>query len=136
MAPIDTGVERMPGRGLDDLAAREERALAVDIFTQPGEQRGEIAFGDTGQDRRIGTLRRVEELRRTHPRAYEPWTDDEDARLRDLVTAGAHLNDIAATLERQRTAIRSRMDKLGLEDRVQAALLAVREGLAPLSDGE
>ena len=58
--------------------------------------------------------RRLAELRQKHPRAYEPWSDEEDARLTQLVAAGTDVKDIATELERQRTAIASRIEKLRL----------------------
>ena len=64
----------------------------------------------------------LEEARRTHPRAYEKWTDEEDERLRqawderdasgDTITA--RVKAIAADFGRQPSAIRSRLKKLGL----------------------
>ena len=56
--------------------------------------------------------RRLAELREKHPRAYQPWNDEEDARLLQLVAEGADVKDIATALERQRTAITSRIEKL------------------------
>jgi hypothetical protein len=57
---------------------------------------------------------RVAEARKLHPRAYEPWTDDEDARLRDLVAGGASLDDLSRALERQANAVRIRAERLGV----------------------
>ena len=54
----------------------------------------------------------LEERRRVHARAYERWEAEEDARLIRLVLDGHDITDIAATLQRQPSAIRSRIDKL------------------------
>ena len=54
------------------------------------------------------------EIRQDHPRAYEPWKADEDEKLRQLFHAGATVKEIAATLQRQRGAISSRLAKLNL----------------------
>jgi hypothetical protein len=69
------------------------------------------ADGDD-RDPKADYARRLAELREKHPRAYEPWTDDEDAELTQLVATGGEVKDIAAKLQRQQTAIRSRIEKL------------------------
>jgi hypothetical protein len=56
----------------------------------------------------------VAEARRMHPRAYEPWTDGEDARLRALADEGTPLDAISRTLERQPNAVRIRAERLGV----------------------
>jgi len=53
-------------------------------------------------------------VRKEHPRAYEKWTEEEDARLRSMFGAGKDAAEMAAVLQRQRGAIRSRLRKLGL----------------------
>ncbi len=54
------------------------------------------------------------EVRRTHPRAWERWSDEEDAHVVQLAGAGKGIDDIAAALGRQPRAIELRMVKLGL----------------------
>lgn len=53
----------------------------------------------------------LENIRRTHARAYAPWTAEDDEKLRRL----AHLSvsELAAIFGRKRGAIRSRLQKLG-----------------------
>ncbi len=53
-------------------------------------------------------------IRQAHPRAFERWSDDEDARVVQLAASGKDADDIAAALERQPRAIELRMVKLGL----------------------
>ena len=48
-------------------------------------------------------------------RAYEPWTSEEDQVLRFLFRSGAGLAQIAAALQRDRGAIRSRLKHLEVE---------------------
>ena len=57
--------------------------------------------------------RRLSEIRRSHPRAYEKWNPEEDARLAELFGAGADLQEITLELQRQKGAIISRLRKLG-----------------------
>lgn len=49
-----------------------------------------------------------------HPRAYAPWSESEDAELRSLHDAGKSTSEIAVQFQRQPSAIRSRLTKLGL----------------------
>jgi predicted Rossmann fold nucleotide-binding protein DprA/Smf involved in DNA uptake len=53
------------------------------------------------------------DIRRVHPRAYEKWTDEEEARLAKLRNAGKSKQEIARDLHRQPGAISSRLRKLG-----------------------
>lgn len=53
------------------------------------------------------------DIRRVHPRAYEKWTDEEEARLAKLRNAGKSMQEIARELQRQPGAISSRLRKLG-----------------------
>jgi hypothetical protein len=57
---------------------------------------------------------RLEAIRRDNPRAYEKWTDEEDAQLRQLFMAQTPQKEIARVLQRQPSAIRSRLVKLNL----------------------
>jgi hypothetical protein len=52
-----------------------------------------------------------------HPRAYAPWSESEDSELRSLFSAGISTAEISAKLQRQPSAIRSRLAKLGLIDK-------------------
>lgn len=51
----------------------------------------------------------VNAARRTHARAYEPWTTEEDERAHALVDAGAPIEDIALRLQRPPGAVRARL---------------------------
>ncbi|MXX92330.1 MAG: hypothetical protein F4Y63_02605 [Chloroflexi bacterium] len=57
---------------------------------------------------------RLAEIRNRHPRAYEKWTNDEEAELDRLFTADPNIERIAERLQRQPSAIRSRLRTLGL----------------------
>jgi ATP-dependent DNA helicase RecQ len=54
------------------------------------------------------------EVRKTHPRAWERWSDEEDAHVIQLAASGKGVDDVAAELGRQPRAIELRMVKLGL----------------------
>ncbi|MEL6866369.1 MAG: DUF3276 family protein [Bacteroidota bacterium] len=56
----------------------------------------------------------VAEARQTYSRAYETWSKEEDLKLEVLLGDDVPVAEIAAILERQPGAIRSRIRKLGL----------------------
>jgi ATP-dependent DNA helicase RecQ len=62
------------------------------------------------------------EVRKSHPRAWERWSDDEDAHVTKLAGAGSGVDEIAADLGRQPHAVRLRMEKLGLIEPEPAAI--------------
>lgn len=55
-----------------------------------------------------------EEIRQEHPKAYLPWNELQDEKLRQLFTEGSPVADLAVTLQRTKGAIRSRLTKLEL----------------------
>ena len=75
----------------------------------------------------------IDEVRQTHPRAYEKWTPEEDRRLLELFEAGCSIDDIAADLGRQPGAIESRLNRAGRTQNIghthAETLDLLREGL-------
>ncbi|MEK7108360.1 MAG: hypothetical protein AAB898_01685, partial [Patescibacteria group bacterium] len=61
-----------------------------------------------------GTGFSLDRVRRKHPNAYRPWSEEEDARLAELHAARKTVKDISKSLGRQPGAIRSRLVKTGL----------------------
>lgn len=57
---------------------------------------------------------RLARIRRQYPRAYEKWSAEEDQALGRLVSEKHDRQEIAELLQRQASAIRSRMVKLGI----------------------
>ncbi len=55
---------------------------------------------------------RLSDIRRVHSRAYEKWTCEEEARLKKLLDAGRSKREIAQELQRQPSAISSRLRKI------------------------
>jgi DNA-binding NarL/FixJ family response regulator len=53
-------------------------------------------------------------VRQKHPRAYEPWLEDEESSLVRLYKEGLSTATIADRLQRQPSAIESRLRRLGL----------------------
>jgi hypothetical protein len=56
----------------------------------------------------------LETIHRRHPRAYERWTEDEDARLKIEYGKGLDIQLLSEMFQRQPSAIRSRLRKLGI----------------------
>lgn len=66
--------------------------------------------------------KRLAHIRDHFPRAYDRWSDDEESRLLGQIAQGATIDQISQLLERQPSAIRSRLRKLGYSDNSVAAL--------------
>ncbi len=56
----------------------------------------------------------LEQIRSKYPRAYERWTEDEDIRLKDEYSGGKTITEVARILQRQPSAVRSRLQKQGI----------------------
>ena len=96
------------GHSYEQILKFNEGLTYLDIFNAAGEAlRLDEPNGSS-------YLRRSSEIRRYHPRAYEKWTPEEDARLAELFRAGTETHCIADDLQRRQSAIRSRLRKLGL----------------------
>lgn len=54
---------------------------------------------------------RVARVRERHPRAFEPWSEEEDARLLRRFDEGAKAADLAKELGRPPNAVRIRLEK-------------------------
>ncbi len=57
---------------------------------------------------------RMVKIKHRYPRAYERWTDEEDARMSAMHEQGRTVAEMAQQMERQPSAIRARLAKLAL----------------------
>lgn len=57
---------------------------------------------------------KVDNVRQTYPKAYERWSPDEDEQLKVKYQEGVSVSELATYFQRQPSAIRSRLAKLGL----------------------
>ncbi len=55
----------------------------------------------------------IDQVKQTHPRAYEVWTPGEEQALRGMFEEGRSIDDIAAQLGRQPSAITARLSRSG-----------------------
>lgn len=60
----------------------------------------------------------LEKIKAKHPRAYEPWTEEEEQQLLDLMQAGYTEGEIAKKLERRTGAVFSRIRKIEKRDSI------------------
>lgn len=58
--------------------------------------------------------KRLAEIRKEYPKAYTPWTEEADERLKALFSAEKSVMEISKELERHPGGIRSRLKKVGL----------------------
>lgn len=63
-----------------------------------------------------GSLEYIASVRETYPRAYEKWSEDEDAAIRFFHLKGSGVDALASAHERQPSAMVSRLRMLGLID--------------------
>ena len=91
--------------GESELERRPVAAVGSIEFDVARHTRGN---GDAANEKAYS----VAEIRQTHPSAYARWTPAEDDRLLQLHDSGIPDSEIAATLGRQASAVRSRIGKL------------------------
>jgi DNA-binding NarL/FixJ family response regulator len=97
------------GHSYEHILAADPELTYLDIFAAAREAL-EVAGQTDGAY--AGRLAAIQER---HPRAYAPWSSEEDLQLRQLVEAGQSVEEISARLQRQPSAIRSRVQRLGLQ---------------------
>ena len=98
------------GRSYEQILLANADLTYHDIFRAAAEALDVAERADTGKTYE----QRMTEIRQAHPRAYDKWSVKEDERLTRLHQAGTSTKGIAATLQRQPSAIRSRLVKLSL----------------------
>lgn len=59
----------------------------------------------------------LDNVREQHPKAYRPWSTEDDEKLEDLFCEGKTIKELAATFERKEGAITSRIKKLELREK-------------------
>jgi DNA-binding NarL/FixJ family response regulator len=98
------------GHSYEQILSSNPKLTYNDIFRAAAEVLETLdqpAKGKTYEQRMV-------EIRQAHPRAYEKWSTEEDARLTEFFRKGIVVKEIAKTLQRQPSAIRSRLAKLNL----------------------
>ena len=84
------------------MAKREIYAMPSDVGLEQREKREQAKASH------------LDEIKQAHPRAYEKWTAEEDERLKSQYQSGLDIPTLATMFQRQPSAIKSRLYKLGL----------------------
>ena len=124
LAVSGVGPAKLERYGDDFLAAIRQHSATAPMPSPRLIQGDELTKGDDRSDFR--ETNRLEEIRREHRRAYEPWSNDDEQELERLYHAGLPIEAIATQLGRQPSAIRSRLNQIGQGDAASRRL--------PLSD--
>jgi DNA-binding NarL/FixJ family response regulator len=96
------------GHTYEQILALNPELTYLDIFSAAREALEVAGEVPSAYEERLAKIRQV------HPRAYEKWTEEEDAKLAQFVQSGYSVDEIASQLQRQPGAIRSRMLKRNL----------------------
>ena len=96
------------GRSYEQILALNPQLTYLDIFTAAREAL--VLDTETAGE----TVESLTEIREVHPRAYEKWTPEEVDELTRMLGSGRTVDEIAARLQRQPSAVRSRMLRLNL----------------------
>lgn len=110
------------GRSYEQILVANPNLTYVDIFAAAAEALA--ALDCAGQEQAVAPEakspksyeERMAEIHTKHPRAYEPWEEEEDADLTRFFKGGMPVRVIAKKLQRQPSAIKSRLRKLKLLD--------------------
>ena len=111
--------------------ASVERLLKDHPDLTPEDVRRAAAEALAALERQGGGSRaeRIARMREKHPRAYEPWSEDEDAHLLRRWDEGTRVADLARETMRPPNAIRARLEKwLGPSWRARHAGPSVEDG--------
>jgi hypothetical protein len=96
------------GRTYEQILSRFPDLTYLDIFAAARE-----TLTVSGEEREDYGAR-LARIKQKHSRAYEPWTEVEDTQLKRAIEVGTPVGRIAEQLQRQPSAIRSRLSKLAL----------------------
>ncbi len=96
------------GYSYEQILAAYPNLTYLDIF---GAAEEVLTFiNNSGRDYH----QRLQEIKKKYPRAYEKWTVEEENRLKDYFETGRRIPFIASDLQRQPSAIRSKLIKMQL----------------------
>ncbi|WP_433219411.1 hypothetical protein ACQP00_15140 [Dactylosporangium sp. CS-047395] len=97
----DTEIGRLAGR----IPRPSLHAVALSLTALAGITGGPRAPGSGNK--------RIDELRKTYPNAYQPWTDEDDQQLAKLYGDGTSIKDLSTAFGRRTGAIVARLAVLG-----------------------
>lgn len=101
-----------------DSKGREEVIVTLqNSYTFEWEKINEWYFLDLSIQLQKPKSYNVEEIRKTHLKAYEKWNDESDELLEKLFCEGNTVKELSKIFERNEGAIRSRINKLELKEK-------------------
>ncbi len=103
-------VDDNPDLNYHDIFFAAEEAVWMDerigsYCDRPSTSGGSVALAEPSA---------MELAKAVYPQAYAPWTEEDDEQLRSFISSGTSAQEIAGYFQRQPSAIKSRMSKLGL----------------------
>jgi hypothetical protein len=108
----------LPPRDQTDGAGRKVGVLAGRLPRQALREAAEsvsaVLSALAGGRPPVKPTKRIEEIRRTHPNAYHPWTEADDRRLTAMHLELVSIHERSELFGRQPSAITSRLHHLGL----------------------
>ena len=106
----------LPQLNMGDIMAAAK--FAADIISSCVTAPGIISIDHSVEFRLMGNrMVNVTEIRKEFPKAFAPWSANEDNQLAALFRRGEQLERIAEIHQRKPGAIRARLEKLGLIER-------------------
>jgi hypothetical protein len=110
--------EKFAETSVDELLKQWENFLVVTggKRSEKKKKSGTKSRKRSGDDMKKSGKSPIEKLRERHPKAYAPWTDDDDRILAAMHEEGASTAELCDRFGRQPGSIRSRLRKLGLID--------------------
>jgi len=109
----DEGITKIQNFSLniDEFAEKKIDSTTDQILISENIKKKILELPITKSNDQISDIR-ILELRKTSPRAYEPWSSDEDSLLNQVFKENNDINDLSTLFQRQPGAIRSRIKKL------------------------
>lgn len=99
------------GRTFDEIFQLHPNLTVLDLSRAAGE--GLRALEEEAKQRVETRAERIARVRLRHPRAFQPWTEAEDARLvTRWKSREVKLAELARAMERPSGAVRMRLEKL------------------------
>ncbi|MBQ3658145.1 MAG: DNA helicase RecQ [Bacteroidales bacterium] len=98
-------------RKKEQFGQRFVKAIADYLHIDYKEEPSENPFAEFVETEKVSYMERQKQL---HSQAYQPWTDDDDRKLRILFERGFTVAELADFFERGRGAITSRLKKLNI----------------------
>ncbi len=102
-----------------DALLRTRAAEAVETFAHLSQKASKRTLEPAKKHTASGWAEKIEQMRKTHPNAYKPWTHEQDEALKLSFNNGESVESIAKNLGRHDRSVMLRLQKHFGEDVVQ-----------------